>query len=337
MDILQSFPKPLIISELGAKYASMEIMESMVTGSKQAGADMVKFQTYRAETLSTPGSFFTMEDGEKVSQYDFFKRYELGKDDHLRLIERCRRENIAWLSTPSHASDVDLLEQLGIALYKTGSDDLTNLPFLRYVAGKRKPMLVSTGMSTLGEIEAAVESILAEGCPQLILLHCVSSYPAKPEDANLKAIETLRAAFGLQVGLSDHTTDEFTSVLATQMGAVIIEKHYTPDHALKMPDHQASLDPAAFRKLVDQVRLVPKAMGSGVKRVLGTEKKWREAGRKSLFSSRAIHKGEPIAAGDIDVRRPGNGMHPHRISDILGRTAASDIPANTLLGWEHFA
>jgi N,N'-diacetyllegionaminate synthase len=337
MDILQAFPKPLIISELGAKYASMEVMEQMVSASRQVGADMVKFQTYRAATLSTPGSFFTMEDGQKVSQYDFFQQYELGREEHERLIARCKTEGLAWLSTPSHTTDVDMLEELGIAMYKTGSDDLTNLPFLRYVAERQKPMLVSTGMSSLGEVEAAVEAIMAKGCPQLILLHCVSSYPAKHEDANLRAIETLRAAFGLPIGLSDHTTDEFTSVLATQMGAVVIEKHFTLDHALKMPDHQASLDPEQFKRLVDRVRLVPKAMGDGVKRVLGTEQKWREAGRKSLFSAHALSKGQIIAENDIAIRRPGSGLHPHRMSDLMGRPAARDIPANTLLGWEDFA
>lgn len=327
---------PLIISELGAKYASIDILKKMIKSSKDCGADFVKFQTYQAETISTPGSFFTMEDGSQISQYDFFKAYELTKEDHEELISYCQEMEIGWLSTPSHPQDVELLEKFDPVAYKTGSDDLTNLPFLKYIAEKQRPMIVSTGMCTLGEIEKAVETILGTGNKQLILLHCVVSYPSKPEDANLLAIETLQKAFGLPVGLSDHTQDEFTSILATQLGAAIIEKHFTLDHALKLPDHQASLDPEAFKKLVERVRLVPQALGNGVKTILETEKKWRSAARKSIFSTRNIKKGEVIQLTDLTIRRPADGIHPHYLELIVGRQATSDISANTLLTWNMF-
>jgi sialic acid synthase SpsE len=324
---------PVIIAEIGAKYAEMDVLKSMVLSAKDCGADVVKFQTYEAETISTPGSFFTFEDGSKVPQFDFFKAYELDMDDHIELDRYCKEIGIEWFSTPSHPNDVKLLENFDPIAYKTGSDDLTNLPFLQHLAETGRPLVVSTGMCTLGEIEKAVKTIQDAGNDQLVLLHCVVSYPSKPEDANLLVIETLKAAFGLPVGLSDHTQDEFTSVLATQLGVAAIEKHFTLDYSLQLPDYQASLDAKAFKLLVDRVRLVPKAMGNGEKDIIETEKKWRASGRKSIFSTRQINKGEVIQAGDLVIRRPADGIHPHLLELITGRAATQDIPENTLLDW----
>lgn len=326
--------RPAIVAEIGAKYADLATLMAMVRAAKNAGADIVKFQTYRAETIATPGSFFTFEGGARVPQFEWFKRHELTDADHVALDVYCRDIGIAWFSTPSHPSDVDYLEKFDPIAYKTGSDDLTNLPFLRYIAAKGRPMVVSTGMCTLGEIEKAVEAIFAAGTRDLILLHCVVSYPSRPEDANLRAIETLRHAFGLPVGLSDHTTDELTSVLATQMGASVIEKHFTLDHALKLPDRQASLDPAAFRLLVNRVRQVEAALGDGVKRILPTEEKWRAAARKSLFAARTIRAGETIDTAAIAIRRPADGLHPHEFDRVAGKRARRDIAEGALLAWD---
>ena len=325
---------PLIIAELGAKYAELPVMRGMIESAAGCGADMVKFQTYTADRIAMPGSWFTFEDGSRVSQQEFFRKYELTEHDHRDLIAHCGQTGIGWLSTPSSPEDVDLLESFQPSCYKTGSDDLTNLPFLRNIAGRGRPMIVSTGMCTLGEVEKAVEAIVSTGNRQLILLHCVVSYPSRPEDANLRAIETLRNAFGFPIGLSDHTGDEFTSVLATQLGAVIIEKHFTPDHSMKLPDHEASLDPQQFRRLVERVHLVSKALGSGVKEILGTEVKWRAAARKSIVSRRAISAGQKILEEDLDIRRPADGIHPHQIELLVGRTAVNDIPAGTLITWD---
>lgn len=325
---------PLVIAEIGANYGGIEIVKEMVRAASQCGADMVKFQTYRAETIATPGSNFTFEDGSCVSQFDFFKAHELSEGDHDVLATLCEELGIQWLSTPSHASDLELLEKYDLPSYKTGSDDLTNLPFLRAIAEKGRPMLVSTGMCTLGEIEAAVDTVLATGNQQLVLLHCVVSYPSRPEDANLKVIETLRKAFGLPVGLSDHTQDEFTSILATQMGAVVIEKHFTLDHALKLPDHEASLDPVQFSRLVERVKLVSKTLGDGVKRVLPTEQKWRQAARKSLFAAVDIPAGAVLAKQHITLCRPSDGIHPHYFDLVLGSTTREFIPAGTLIRWD---
>lgn len=325
---------PLIIAEIGANYGGMDTMQSMVKTATECGVDMVKFQTYRAETISTPGSYFTFEDGSKVPQYEFFKAYELGEQEHEMLNGLCHELGVGWTSTPSHVTDLDLLERYNLPCYKTGSDDLTNQPFLRAIAEKGRPMLVSTGMCSLAEIEVAVETIFATGNQQLVLLHCVVSYPSRPEDANLRVIETLQKAFGVPVGLSDHTRDEFTSILATQMGAVVIEKHFTLDHALKLPDHEASLDPDQFRRLVERVHLVPKALGSGVKHILPTEEKWRKAARKSLFAAFDIPEGTMINEAHIAIRRPSDGIHPHHLPLVVGRRAKAFIPAGTLIDWD---
>lgn len=325
---------PIIIAEIGAKYADINTMCSMVTTAAACGVDLVKFQTYRAETIATPGSFFTFENGDKVSQYDFFKQYELTESDHDTLHQLCKKLGIGWTSTPSHVSDIQLLEKYQLGCYKTGSDDLTNIPFLRSVAATGRPMLVSTGMCTLSEIEAAVTAILGTGNKNLVLLHCVVSYPAKHQDANLRVIETLQRAFGLPVGLSDHTQDELTSVLAVQLGAVVIEKHFTLDHALKLPDHEASLDPEQFSRLVERVKLVNAALGTGHKSILPTEEKWRKAARKSLFAAVDIPAGAVIKPEDVAIRRPSDGIHPHHLELITGRRARQMIPAGTLLRWD---
>lgn len=325
---------PLCVAEIGAKYAELDVMRQMIRSAAECGADLVKFQTYQAETVATRDSYFTLGNGARVSQYDFFKKYELTRDDHRELIDCCRQIGIGWLSTPSHPSDVDLLEEFDPPCYKTGSDDLTNLPLLEYIARKKRPMMVSTGMSTLEEVGQAVNSIAGTGNRQLILLHCVTAYPSRVEDANLRAIETLRNAFGFPVGLSDHTQDSFSSILATQLGAVIIEKHFTLSHTLKLQDDEVALDPPAFRKMVENIRLIPLALGSGVKRVLEAETTWRESARKSIHSTRAIMKGEILQAGDIAIRRPSNGIPPQMLGTVIGRKATCDIPEGTPLTWD---
>jgi sialic acid synthase SpsE len=325
---------PLIIAELGAKYGGMDVMQDMVRAAAKCGVDMVKFQTYRAETIATSGSYFTMEDGSQLSQYDFFKENELNEQDHDVLNDLCKKLNVPWTSTPSHINDLELLEHYNLPCYKTGSDDLTNTPFLQDIAEKGKPMLLSTGMCTLHEIESAVETIVKTGNQQLILLHCVVSYPSRPEDANLRVIETLQKEFGFPVGLSDHTVDEFTSILATQMGAVVIEKHLTLDHFLQLPDHEASLDPKQFSRLVKRTHLVEKALGDGHKRIIPTEEKWRVAARKSIFNICKIPAGKEIQAKDLVIRRPSSGLHPHLLNKVIGKIAIQDIPENSLITWE---
>lgn len=333
-DKIKNADRPIIIAEIGAKYGGMEVVQKMVEAAVNCEVDMVKFQTYRADTISTPGAFFTFEDGSTVSQKEFFQANELSPKNHETLDKLCRKLNVDWTSTPSHVTDLELLEEYNLPCYKTGSDDLTNLPFLRAVAKKNRPMLVSTGMSSLAEIESAVNAIFSEGNSELVLLHCVVSYPARVEDANLRVIETLKKAFGVPVGLSDHTQNELTSVLATQMGVAVIEKHFTLDHNLKLPDHEASLDPTEFKRLVEYVRMVPLAMGDGIKQIQPTEKKWRKAGRKSLFAAVDISSGELFDESKIEIRRPADGIHPQHLPFIVGKKAKVFIPAGALISWD---
>ncbi|MSP24321.1 MAG: N-acylneuraminate-9-phosphate synthase [Myxococcales bacterium] len=337
MSFLESFPdKPVIIAELGAKYAAMDILERTVHAAKEAGADLVKFQTFRAATLAQPDATFRLADGREVSQYEFFANYELSLADHERLDACCREARIGWLSTPSHPDDVALLERFEPIAYKTGSDDLTNIPFLRQLAERGRPMIVSTGMASIAEVERAVDAIVAAKNQQLILLHAVTSYPAMSETANLRAIETLRCAFGFPVGLSDHTPDELTSVLATALGAVVIEKHFVLDHALKLPDDEAALDPQEFAHLVKRVRLTPKALGTGVKVPVASELEWRTRARKSLHASCDIARGQSIGPGDVAVRRPATGIAPEHFEVVVGRQARRDIAAGEPLTWNMF-
>jgi N,N'-diacetyllegionaminate synthase len=338
LNAFQIHRTPYIIAEIGANYGGIETVKNMVRAAAAIGVDMVKFQTYRAETISTPGSFFTFEDGSKVPQFEFFKQYELSPEHHDALDALCKELGIAWTSTPSHITDVDLLEKYDLPFYKTGSDDMTNLPFLKAIAKRGKPMLVSTGMCSLEEIGETVEAIFSTGNKNLILLHCVVSYPSKPEDANLRVIETLQKTFPtVPIGLSDHTQDEFTSVLSVPLGAVIIEKHLTLDHALKLADHQASLDPVQFKLLVDRARLASKALGTGVKGILPTEEKWRKAARKSLFAARAIAEGAVITEADIAIRRPSDGIAPKHYESFIGRKVSRDVTEGALLSWDDVA
>jgi N,N'-diacetyllegionaminate synthase len=326
---------PIIIAELGAKYAKIELIKKMIKISKKIDVDVVKIQTYKANTISSDKGHFIVE-GKKLSQYNFFKKYEFSDRDHINLDNYCKKLNIPWTSTPSHFGDVDYLEKFNLPFYKTGSDDLTNLPFLRYIAKKNKPMVISTGMCSLKEIEVAVNNIFKAGNSQIILLHCVVSYPSLPEESNLNAINTLMNEFNLPVGLSDHSQSELTSVIATSIGAKVIEKHLTLDYSLKLPDYQASLEPDLFSKMIKSVRTVKLALGDGEKKILKTEKTWRKNARKSIFYSKNIDKNSVITENDLAIRRPGNGLHPHYYDELIGKTVYKKVKKNQLVKTIHF-
>jgi sialic acid synthase SpsE len=326
-----------VISQIGGIYEDIEGMKALVKASAEAGADAVKLQTYKAETIALPGAEFEFEDGSRMSQYEFFKRYEISDADHKALFDCARECGITIFSTPSHQEDADLLESLGAPAFKTGSDDLTNTPFLAYLAKKGKPMIVSTGMATLQEVEEALEAIRSTGNDQVILLHCTVSYPPNPEFANLRVIETMRQAFDVAVGYSDHIVGVYASVLAAQAGACVVEKHLTLDRALGRPDSQVALEPTELAEMVRLIRLTPVHMGSGVKRVLEPEQKWRQNARKSLVAARDMNKGEVLAASDIKIMRPGTGIHPRHLPLVIGRTLSRGVGAGTTLGQEDFS
>ncbi|HEY3100222.1 MAG TPA: N-acetylneuraminate synthase family protein, partial [Methylomirabilota bacterium] len=249
------------------------------------------------------------------------------------LRDESARRGIVFFSSPFDEASADMLAALGVALFKIPSGEITNLGYLRHIAAKRRPIILSTGMSTLEEIAAAVDAIRRAGDPPLALLQCVSAYPAPAEETNLRAMDTLRDRFACPVGLSDHTTGIEVAIAAVARGAAIIEKHFTVDKTLPGPDHRASLDPAEFAALVRSVRRVEAALGDGDKRPMPSETDTRRVARKSLVAARPIARGEKISREMIAVKRPGTGISPADLERAIGRTAARALAADEVIEW----
>jgi N-acetylneuraminate synthase len=327
-----------IIAEIGGNFTTLDEAIRLVDAAAECGVDAVKLQTYRAETITSKVAMFDMENTGVTSQFDLFRKYEIDADLHRAVFRYAASKGLDWFSTPSHPTDVDLLESLGVGAHKIGSDDAVNLPFLRYVARTGKPIILSTGMCTLEEVRASVDAILAEGNEKLILLHAVTSYPTYPKDVNLKAMQTMTAAFpGLDVGYSDHTLSPLACLCAVAMGARVIERHFTYDKAADGPDHQLSADPAEMKWLVDAIRTFEIMRGSGVKRPADSERTTRRNNRKSIVLARAVRAGERLSADDLAIKRPGYGIAPGFFEQIIGRTLRRDLEADAVLSWDDLA
>ncbi len=328
-----------VIAEAGVNHnGDLELARSLVDAARLAGADAVKFQTFKAERLvsaEAPKAAYQLRttDAEE-SQFVMIKRLELSPDHHRELLQHCRRSGILFLSSPFDESSADFLDELGIPAFKIPSGEVINLPFLAHVARKGKPMILSTGMSTLGEVEAAVETIRAAGDPPLVLLQCVSNYPADPGQVNLRAMETLQKAFDLPTGYSDHVPDNSVSFAAVALGACVIEKHFTLDRHLPGPDHQASLEPDQLTALVRGIRTVEAALGDGRKRPAASEADTARVARKSLTAARDIKAGEVLDTTMIAVKRPGTGLAPTMRNMVTGRKARVFVPRDALLRLE---
>jgi N-acetylneuraminate synthase len=327
-----------VVAEAGVNHnGDMAVAEGLIDVAAEAGADAVKFQTFRTESLvsrAAPKAAYQRENtGSREGQDSMLRPLELSPDQHVRLRDRCAKRGILFFSTPFDAASADFLEDLGVPLFKIPSGDITNLPFLSHVAAKRRPIILSTGMSTLAEVEQAVAAIRDAGNPPLALLHCVSAYPAKPSEMNLRAMDTLRAAFGCTVGLSDHALGIEVAVAAVALGASIIEKHFTLDKNLPGPDHRASLEPAELRQLVASARAVESALGDGVKKPAPSELDTRSVARKSLVAARAISVGEKLTADAVVVKRPGTGISPADLPKALGRPVRRQLTADEIIDW----
>lgn len=323
------------ISEIGNAFENnIETAKKMIKMSAKAGADAVKFQTFKADTIADKESLFTFENGEKVSQYEFFKQNELSEDNHYELMDLSKKEGISFISTPSHKNDVDFLEELGVCAFKVGSDDLTNYPFLKYIAKKGLPMFVSTGMSTLGEIEVAVNTIKDTGNEDLILMHCTVGYPISLENANLRIIKTLQEAFQVPVGYSDHTQGYLAPIVANMLGSVAIEKHFTLDRSHGGPDYEVAAEPGELVQIIENIRNVEKVLGSSTKKIVEQEIKWRESARKSIFAGQDIEPGTLITEEMIVIKRPSNGISPKYLELIIGRMSRKYIRKDELITWE---
>ncbi len=330
--------KTLIIAEAGVNHnGDIEMARRLVEVAAQSGADFVKFQTFKAEKLVTRKAvkavYQVQLGAEGESQFDMLYRLELSFEMHVALIEHCKVHGIRFLSTGFDIESVNLLASLDIPLFKIPSGEITNLPYLQHIGGKRKPIILSTGMANMDEIGAALAVLEAAGTPreQITVLHCNTEYPTPMHDVNLLAMQSIREAFGVQVGYSDHTRGIEVPIAALALGATVIEKHFTLDRNLPGPDHQASLEPSELSAMVAAIRNIELALGDGVKRPSPSEAKNIPIARKSLVAACPIRAGELFTLNNLAVKRPGSGVSPMRLNEMLGRLAKRDYQVDELI------
>lgn len=327
-----------IIAEAGVNHnGSLELALQLVDAAKKAGADAVKFQTFSTDALVAPGTrmaqYQQANTGGTESQDTMLRRLELSREAHVRLIERCAQLGLVFLSTPFDDSSLELLLALGVVAFKVSSGDANNHPFLVRLASFGKPIMLSTGMATMAEVDQSVRLLEARGNPPLALLHCVSSYPAPPESLNLRAIQTLKTAFSLPVGYSDHSDGAAACVTAVALGACILEKHLTIDRTLPGPDHRASMEIEEFTQLCRDVRMVENALGDGRKCPHPCEADTAAVARKSLVLRLPVAAGHIIPESALTARRPQAGLSPALMTQVTGRRARTELPAGHVLDW----
>jgi N,N'-diacetyllegionaminate synthase len=331
-----------VVAEAGVNHdGDPERALRLVGAAAEAGADAVKFQTFDADLLASPraakAQYQARATGGGEMQADMLRRLQLSEEVHHLLADEARRRGLLFLSTPFDVGSADFLVSLGVPALKMGSGELTNLPLLAHVAGMGRPLMLSTGMADLAEVDAAVAAVRAAGSPPLALLHCVSCYPADPADVNLRAMETMSARYGVPVGFSDHTLGIEIALAAVALGASILEKHLTLDRSLPGPDHAASIEPGEMAALVRGVRLVEAALGHGRKEPAPGERELARAARRSLVAARDIPEGAVLTSDLVTILRPGTGLPAASLPALLGRRVRRAIPAGTLLSMEMLA
>jgi N,N'-diacetyllegionaminate synthase len=319
-----------IIAEAGVNHnGNINLAKRLVDVAIQAGADAVKFQTFKAEDVVTEtaekAEYQKKTTGAEESQFVMIKKLELKELDFKELFDYANRKGIIFLSSPFDKWSVDLLDKLGVPAFKIASGEITNLPLIKYIAQKGKPIILSTGMSTMAEIKEVLQVINNEGTRDIVLLHCITSYPAKVESSNLRAMRTLRRAFKLPVGLSDHTIGITVPIAAVALGAAALEKHFTLDKNLPGPDHKASLTPEELNRMITVVRQVEKAMGNGIKSPTEEEEELKRVVRRSIVARVEISKGTLITEEMLDVKRPGTGVEPKYMNKVIGAVARHRI------------
>jgi len=333
-------PRAIFIAEAGINHdGDISKAKKMIDVAVEAGADYVKFQSFKAKKLVTPDaltSSYIDEGSHKGESFqDLLQRLELNEDDHHELKNYCDKKNIKFLSTAFDTESFDFLISLGIDIVKVASGDVTNLPLIRHMATANLPMIMSTGMATLGEIEDAVQTIESTGNRKIILLHCISWYPADIETTNLRFMNTLKLAFGYPVGYSDHTLGINMSVAARALGAVVLEKHFTLQIDDFGPDHSASVNPEELKSLVVGLREVELGLGT-TRRIFGDkEVGQRKVHRRSVVVGKSIKAGDIFTVENLTIKRPGIGIKPKYIHKILGRKAKIDCEVDALLDWRN--
>jgi N,N'-diacetyllegionaminate synthase len=330
--------KVYIIAEAGVNHnGSIELAKKMIEVAAQAGVDAVKFQSFKTENLVTKtavkAEYQKISTSSSESQFLMLKKFELDIDGHKILKDHCTKNGVEFLSSPFDLDSIDLLNKLGLNLFKIPSGEINNVPFIRKIAALNKKVIFSTGMSTLGEIEFALGLLIEGGTlkENITVLHCNTEYPTPFEDVNLLAMQTIKDAFKVNVGYSDHTTGIEVPIAAIALGAQIIEKHFTLDKEMKGPDHKASLCPNELRTMVNALRNIEKTLGSGVKSPSKSELKNKDIARKSIVAACNIKRGEIFSEKNLTVKRPGNGISPIFWDDIIGKTANRDYLEDNLI------
>jgi N,N'-diacetyllegionaminate synthase len=326
-----------IIAEAGVNHnGSLETAKKLIDVAADAKVDAVKFQTFKAEKLVTKDAnqaeYQTKNIGKEESQFDMLKRLELKDEFHKILKDYSEKKGLIFMSTPFDEDSIDFLDELGVKIFKAGSSELNNLPYLKKMASKGKPMIISTGMSTLDEIKESVSTIKKINS-NLVVLHCTTNYPTHYSEVNLRAIKTMKKELNCLIGYSDHTEGIIVPIVAVAMGATVIEKHLTLDKNMKGPDHKASLEPNELKEMVNKIRLVEKILGSKNKEPTKSELKISKVIRKSIITRQDISKNEKITTEMLIIKRPGTGLKPKHLSKVIGRKAIRNIKKDELISF----
>lgn len=325
-----------IIAEAGVNHnGSLALAKQMVDAAKECGADIIKFQTAKAESLvsrfAVKADYQKKNTGTEESQLEMLRKLLLTYEEFEQLAAYCEQKEIQFLSTPFDLESIDFLSQFSMPFWKIPSGEITNYPYLVRLAKTKMSVMMSTGMCELWEVEEAVKILKENGAGELTLLHCNTEYPTPYEDVNLRAMETLRQRFGCEVGYSDHTKGMEVPIAAAAMGAGVIEKHFTLSRKMTGPDHAASLEPAELKAMINAVRNIEAALGDGRKTVTGSERKNIAIARKSIVAARNILKGEKLTVENITTKRPGSGISPMRWNEVLGTEAVRDFEEDELI------
>lgn len=325
-----------VIAEAGVNHnGSLDLAKKLVDAASDAGADCVKFQTFITKNIATKSAakadYQKMQTDADESQYDMLNKLELPFDAFVELNTYCISKNIKFMSTAFDFTSIDFLANLGVGIWKIPSGDITNLPYLIRIAKLNKPVILSTGMSTMEEIRNAIGILKDYGAGELTVLHCTTEYPTPFGDVNLKAMQTIKEEFGVRVGYSDHTKGIEVPIAAVALDAQVIEKHLTLDTTMDGPDHKASLEPDEFKAMVNSIRNIELALGNGVKQPVESEKKNMTVARKSIIASKYIKAGEVFTEDNLSVKRPGGGISPMRWFELIGKTASRDFKEDELI------
>ncbi len=328
--------RTLIIAEAGVNHnGDLELAKKLIEKAAWAGADIVKFQSFKAEKLvskfAEKAEYQKETTGQAETQFQMIKKLELDYTRHQELIEHCKKNNIMFLSSPFDLESIDLLKSLGINIWKIPSGEITNYPYLQKIANFKEKVILSTGMSNLGEIEYALNIFKNNGVEDITILHCNTEYPTPIKDVNLNAMLTIENAFKVSIGYSDHTLGIEIPIAAVAMGAKVIEKHFTLDKTMEGPDHRASLEPTELKAMVDAIRNIEVALGSGIKEPSESENKNKKIARKSIVASTNIKIGDTFNEENLTIKRPGNGISPMEWENVMGKIAKRDFVEDELI------